>query len=37
MSFYVDKAGKVVDVSAGLGPKDELEAMVKETIAAGAK
>jgi thiol-disulfide isomerase/thioredoxin len=35
MSFYVDKAGKVVDVSAGLGQKDELEAMVKETIAAG--
>jgi thiol-disulfide isomerase/thioredoxin len=37
MSFYVDKAGKVVNVSAGLGPKDDLEAMVKETIAAGDK
>lgn len=37
MSFYVDKAGKVVEVTAGLGPKDELEAMVKETIAAGGK
>jgi thiol-disulfide isomerase/thioredoxin len=35
MSFYVDKAGKVVEVTAGLGPKDELEAMVKKTIAAG--
>ncbi len=37
MSFYVDKAGTVVEVTAGLGSKDELEAMVKETIAAGAK
>ena len=37
MSFYVDKAGKVVDVTAGLGSKDELEGMVKETIAAGGK
>jgi thiol-disulfide isomerase/thioredoxin len=37
MSFYVDKAGNVVDVTAGLGPKDEMEGMVKETIAAGAK
>ncbi len=37
MSFYVDKAGKVVDVTAGLGSKDELEGMVKETIGAGAK
>jgi thiol-disulfide isomerase/thioredoxin len=37
MSFYVDRAGKVVDVTAGLGSKDELEGMVKETIGAGAK
>ena len=36
MSFYVDKTGKVIEVTAGLGPKDDLEAMVKETIAAGA-
>jgi thiol-disulfide isomerase/thioredoxin len=36
MSFYVDKTGKVIEVTAGLGPKDELEAMVKKTIAAGA-
>jgi len=35
VSFYVDKNGKVVEVTAGVGPKDELEAMVKETIAAG--
>jgi thiol-disulfide isomerase/thioredoxin len=37
ISFYVDKAGKVVNVTAGLGSKDELEGMVKETIVAGAK
>jgi thiol-disulfide isomerase/thioredoxin len=37
MSFYVDKMGKVIEVSAGLGTKDQLEAMVKETIAAGGK
>ncbi len=36
MSFYVDKRGSVVAVTAGLGSKDELEAKVKETIAAGA-
>jgi thiol-disulfide isomerase/thioredoxin len=37
MSFYLDKAGKVIEVTAGVGSKDELEAMVKETIAAGVK
>jgi len=37
MSFYVSKAGNVVEVTAGLGTKDELEAKVKEVIAAGAK
>jgi thiol-disulfide isomerase/thioredoxin len=37
MSFYVGKDGKVVAVTAGLGTKDELEAKVKETIAAGGK
>ena len=37
ISFYVDKAGKVVAVTAGLGEKDTLESMVKQTIAAGAK
>ncbi|MDP9039984.1 MAG: TlpA family protein disulfide reductase [Acidobacteriota bacterium] len=35
MSFYVDKAGDIVEVTAGLGSKDELEAKIKETIAAG--
>jgi thiol-disulfide isomerase/thioredoxin len=35
MSFYVDKSGKVVEVTAGLGSKDQLESMVKETIASG--
>jgi thiol-disulfide isomerase/thioredoxin len=37
MSFYVDKAGKIIQVTAGLGSKDELESMVKETIASGGK
>jgi thiol-disulfide isomerase/thioredoxin len=37
MSFYVDRTGKVVKVTAGLGSEDQLEAMVKETIAAGAQ
>ena len=37
MSFYVDKAGKVIEVSAGTGSKDQLESMIKEIIAAGAK
>jgi thiol-disulfide isomerase/thioredoxin len=37
MSFYVDRTGKVIQVTAGLGSQDELEAMVKQTIAAGAK
>jgi thiol-disulfide isomerase/thioredoxin len=35
VSFYVNKAGSVVEVTAGLGSKDQLEAMVKETIAGG--
>ena len=34
MSFYVDRKGKIVQVTAGLGGKDQLEAMVKKTIAA---
>lgn len=37
MSFYVDKAGKVIEVTAGAGSKDQLESMVKEIIAAGGK
>lgn len=37
MSFYIDKTGKVTEVTAGLGSKDEMEAKVKETIAADGK
>jgi len=37
MSFYVDKSGKVIEVTAGLGSKDQLEAMVKETVTASAQ
>ncbi len=35
MSFYVDKDGVVVEETAGLGSKDEIEANIKKTIAAG--
>ncbi len=35
MSFYVNKNGVVVEVTAGLGSKDELEANIKKTIASG--
>ena len=34
MSFYLDRTGKIIEVTAGLGGKDQLEAMVKKTIAA---
>jgi thiol-disulfide isomerase/thioredoxin len=37
ISFYVDRTGKVIQVTMGLGSEDQLEAMVKQTIAAGAK
>jgi thiol-disulfide isomerase/thioredoxin len=37
MSFYVDRSGKVIEVSAGLGSKDQLESLVKELIAVGGK
>lgn len=35
MSFYVDRKGTITEVTAGLGTKAEMEAKVKETIAAG--
>ena len=35
MSFYVDKNGLIVAETAGLGPKDEVEAHIKQTIASG--
>lgn len=34
-TFYVDRTGKVVDVTAGAPSKDQMEAMIKKTIAAG--
>ena len=34
MSFYVDRTGKIIAVTAGLGDKDQLESMIKKTIAA---
>jgi thiol-disulfide isomerase/thioredoxin len=36
MSFYIDKTGVVVEETAGLGGKDEIEAHIKKTIASGA-
>ena len=35
MSFYVDKNGVVVEETAGLGSKNEIEADIKKTIASG--
>jgi peroxiredoxin len=34
-TFYIDRAGKVVDVTAGAPSKDEMEALIRKTIAAG--
>lgn len=34
-TFYIDRAGKVVDVTAGAPTKDEMQALIEKTIAAG--
>ncbi len=34
-TFYVDKAGKVVETTAGGRPKDEIEADIQKALAAG--
>jgi thiol-disulfide isomerase/thioredoxin len=36
MSFYVDRSGVIVEETAGLGSKDEIEAHIKKIIASGA-
>ncbi|HTZ56511.1 MAG TPA: TlpA disulfide reductase family protein [Acidobacteriaceae bacterium] len=36
-SFFVGRDGKVVDETAGLHSKDEVEASIKKALAAGAK
>ena len=36
MSFYIDRNGVIVEETAGLGGKDEIEAHIKKTIASGA-
>ncbi|HMG02341.1 MAG TPA: TlpA disulfide reductase family protein [Edaphobacter sp.] len=36
MSFYVDRNGVIVEQTAGLGPKEQIEANIKKTIASGA-
>ena len=35
MSFYIDRRGVIVEETAGLGGKDEIEAHIKKTIASG--
>ena len=34
-TFYIDRAGKVIDVTAGAPSKDQMEALIQKTIAAG--
>jgi peroxiredoxin len=34
-TFYIDRAGKVVEVTAGAPSKDQMEALIEKTIAAG--
>ncbi|MDW5266538.1 MAG: TlpA disulfide reductase family protein [Edaphobacter sp.] len=36
MSFYVDRDGKVIEATAGLSSKNEIEENIKKTIASGA-
>jgi len=36
MSFYIDRNGVIVEETAGLGGKDEIEAHIKKTIASGS-
>lgn len=36
VSFYVDRNGVIVEQTAGLGPKDQIEANIKKTIASGS-
>ena len=35
MSFYVDRNGVIVEQTAGLGSKDQIEANIKKTITSG--
>ncbi|MEO6912263.1 MAG: TlpA disulfide reductase family protein, partial [Edaphobacter sp.] len=35
MSFYIDRNGVVVEETAGLSSKDQIEANIKKTIASG--
>lgn len=36
MSFYIDRNGVIVEQTAGLGSKDQIEANIKKTIASGS-
>jgi glutathione peroxidase-family protein len=35
MSFYIDRNGVIVEQTAGLGSKGQIEANIKKTIASG--
>jgi hypothetical protein len=34
-TFYVDRSGKVVEVTAGAPSKEQMEALIQKTISAG--
>ena len=36
MSFYIDRNGVIVEQTAGLGSKDQIEATIKKTIASSS-
>jgi thiol-disulfide isomerase/thioredoxin len=36
VSFYVDRNGVIVEQTAGLGSKDQIEAIIRKTIASGS-
>jgi thiol-disulfide isomerase/thioredoxin len=36
MSFYIDRRGVIVEETAGLGGRDQIEAHIKKTIASGS-
>jgi thiol-disulfide isomerase/thioredoxin len=37
VSFYVDKAGKITQITAGAGSKQQLESMIQEVVGASAQ
>jgi thiol-disulfide isomerase/thioredoxin len=37
VSFFIDRTGKIIEITAGAGSRQQLEAVVKETATAGAQ